>query len=46
MVENDARHGPGFYLGAQLSMISMFGAGIEMGAPKLPVVGIMGDGAS
>ena len=25
-----------FYLGASMSMISMFGAGIAMGAPKLP----------
>jgi len=26
-----------FYLGASMSMISMFGAGIALGAPKLPV---------
>ena len=34
-----------FYLGASMSMISMFGAGIAMGAPKLPVWVFMGDGA-
>jgi hypothetical protein len=27
----------GFYLGASIGMISMFGAGIAMGAPKLPM---------
>ena len=31
-----------FYLGASMSMISMFGAGIAMGAPKLPGVGVYG----
>jgi len=34
-----------FYLGASMSMISMFGAGIALGAPKLPVWVFMGDGA-
>ena len=34
-----------FYLGASMSMISMFGAGIAMGAPNLPVWVFMGDGA-
>ena len=34
-----------FYLSASMSMISMFGAGIAMGAPKLPVWVFMGDGA-
>jgi sulfopyruvate decarboxylase subunit beta len=34
-----------FYLGASMSMISMFGAGIAMGAPRLPVWVFMGDGA-
>ena len=33
------------YLGASMSMISMFGAGIASGAPKLPVWVFMGDGA-
>ena len=34
-----------FYLGASMSMISMFGAGIALGAPNLPVWVFMGDGA-
>ena len=34
-----------FYLGASMSMISMFGAGIALGAPRLPVWVFMGDGA-
>ncbi len=34
-----------FYLGASMSLISMFGAGIALGAPKLPVWVFMGDGA-
>ena len=34
-----------FYLGASMSMASMFGAGIAMGAPSLPVWVFMGDGA-
>ncbi|MDP6559516.1 MAG: thiamine pyrophosphate-dependent enzyme [Candidatus Binatia bacterium] len=33
------------HLGASMSMISMFGAGIASGAPKLPVWVFMGDGA-
>src|SRR6266851_3362752 len=33
------------YLGASMSMISMFGAGIALGAPDLPVWVFMGDGA-
>lgn len=33
------------YLGASMSMISMFGAGIAIGAPDLPVWIFMGDGA-
>jgi sulfopyruvate decarboxylase subunit beta len=33
------------YLGASMSMISMFGAGIALGAPRLPVWVFMGDGA-
>lgn len=34
-----------FYLTASMSLVSMFGAGIAMGAPSLPVWAFMGDGA-
>ncbi len=34
-----------FYLEASMGMLSLFGAGIALGAPKLPVWAFMGDGA-
>lgn len=34
-----------FYLTASMSLVSLFGAGVAMGAPDLPVWAFMGDGA-